>query len=177
MAMIQRWGSIDRLTHWLLLIGVTIEIVSGLPLFSHDWFGFLTFFWQNKLLGYPLHIFAAFALMSAVAIHIGYRAISKKKHSEMWFTKKDLGVSDHHRQTLVWDNQSVSRIGFPSPRRETRLLVRCSFGAPVFRTQRTAYVVWSDIRVVHIGSGCPRPRIRADDCFGRGTLPILGHTR
>ena len=87
--MIRRWGAIDRLTHWLLMIGVTIEIVSGLPLFSANWFGFLVFLWHNRLLGYPLHIFAAVALMGAVGIHIGYRLI-KRERSEMWLTQKDL---------------------------------------------------------------------------------------
>jgi len=110
---IRRWSVVDRLTHWLLLIGVTIEILSGLPLFSNTYFGFLLPLWTSSVVAYPLHIIAAFALVGAVAIHLVYRLI--RRHSQMWMNAKDwndLGAIAKHWVGLSKD---YPELGFHHP--------------------------------------------------------------
>jgi cytochrome b subunit of formate dehydrogenase len=87
--MLEKWGMVDRITHVFLVVGVTFNILTGLPLFDKEIFGFLLPLWQFELLGVRLHILAAALLVGALLIHASYRLLVWKA-SEIWLTMSDI---------------------------------------------------------------------------------------
>jgi formate dehydrogenase subunit gamma len=88
--MLTKWSGIDRLTHWLLFIGVTTAIITGLPIFEESLFGFLLPLRQVPLPPpFTIHFIGALLMIAAVLIHVVYRAASGRS-SEIWFGSKDI---------------------------------------------------------------------------------------
>lgn len=115
MAMIQKWGAVDRLTHWLLIIGITTAIVTGLPLFDVATFGFLLPLWQIRLpFNLTVNLVAAILIMAAALIHVTYRAASRRSTEIMFGSNdfKDFSTITKHWFGLTKD---YPRLGFHHP--------------------------------------------------------------
>jgi cytochrome b subunit of formate dehydrogenase len=87
---IEKWGVVDRVTHVFLVVGVSLNILTGLPLFDKEVFGFLLPLWQIEFpFGLRLHILAAALLVVALALHLSYRLLIHKP-SEIRLTMSDI---------------------------------------------------------------------------------------
>jgi formate dehydrogenase subunit gamma len=118
MTMIQKWGAVNRLSHWLLTIGVTVTIITGLPLFAPSIFGFLAPLRQVVLpLGFldlTIHFVAALLIMVAALIHVLHRLVSSKSTS-VWFGWKDLREFGTIAKHWFGATKNYPRLGYHHP--------------------------------------------------------------
>jgi cytochrome b subunit of formate dehydrogenase len=118
MAMIQKWGAVNRLSHWLLTIGVTISIITGLPLFAPSIFGFLAplrgVVLSLGFLDLTIHFVAALFIMVAALIHVLYRLVSSKSTSA-WFGWKDLREFGTIAKHWFGATKDYPRLGYHHP--------------------------------------------------------------
>jgi len=109
---VQRWSLLDRVAHWLLMVSVVILILTGLPLFHPEWFGFLgrLFTGTGRAL---LHRVSAVLLAAAATTHLCYRTRNPK--TEVVITAKD--IKDMVAITLHWFGlrKEYPEIGFHHP--------------------------------------------------------------
>ena len=114
--MIERWGIVDRVNHWLLLVGVLLGVTTGLPLYIPEIFGFI-----NRLLP-PIalvnsttgpHLGGAVLLIAAAILHSVHACV--KRQTAMLPTRKD--VSDFVAIAKHWFNPSKKYplLGFHHP--------------------------------------------------------------
>jgi cytochrome b subunit of formate dehydrogenase len=141
MSMIRRWGFTEIFAHWLLIIGVLINIVTGLPLFDQSLFGFLTPLWQQLYIPYnlTLHIFAAFLLVAAAVIHVASKAVTRKP-TEAMLTNKDL--SDLGAIMKHWFNSSSKypELGFHHPGEKAVFWLAAVLG--LLMTGASGFIMW-----------------------------------
>lgn len=113
---IERWGVVDRVNHWLLLVGVLLGVITGLPLYIPEIFGFI-----NRLLP-PIalvnsttgpHLGGAVLLIAAAILHSVHAGVNRQ--TSMLPTKKD--VSDFVAIAKHWFNPSKKYplLGFHHP--------------------------------------------------------------
>ena len=116
--MIQKWGAVDRLSHWLLTIGVTITIITGLPLFAPSVFGFLLplrgVIVPLGFLDLTIHFVAALLIMIAALIHVLYRLASRKS-TGVWFGWKDLREFGTIAKHWFGATKDYPRLGYHHP--------------------------------------------------------------
>ena len=90
MQMIEKWSTVERVNHWLLLIGITTAIITGLPLYDVAAFGFLSALRQLRLpFGITIHLIGATLILVAAIIHVVYRATTRRP-TEIMFGLKDI---------------------------------------------------------------------------------------
>ncbi|MFQ6086004.1 MAG: cytochrome b/b6 domain-containing protein [Candidatus Bathyarchaeia archaeon] len=108
---IVRWGAVDRLTHWLLIIGVSFAVLTSLPSFDTRLFGWLSL---PNVLARNLHLASGMLLMAAALIHIVYRIVKPRK-TRIFPSGKDF--SDFGQIVRHWFDKSkpYPKLGFHHP--------------------------------------------------------------
>ncbi len=113
---IERWGVVDRINHWLLFAGVLLGVITGLPLFFPEIFGFV-----NRLLP-PIavinsttgpHLGGAVLLIAAATLHSVHGLV--KRRTAVFPNRKD--VTDFMAITRHWFDPSKKYplLGFHHP--------------------------------------------------------------
>ena len=81
---IKRWSRLARITHWLLLIGVSIGFVTGLPVLDGELFGFLYNLMGGEVVREALHYYATIILLAPAIPLIVARAVQARGEEWWW---------------------------------------------------------------------------------------------
>ncbi len=81
---VRRWSRLARITHWLLLLGVSIGFVTGLPVLDGELFGFLYNLMGGEIVRETLHYYATIILLVPAIPLIIARAVQARGEEWWW---------------------------------------------------------------------------------------------
>ena len=81
---VRRWSRLARITHWLLLIGVTIGFITGLPVLDGELFGFLYDLMGGEFVRENLHYYVTIAFLAPAIPLIVARALQARGEEWWW---------------------------------------------------------------------------------------------
>lgn len=108
-----RWSIVDRVTHWMLISGFLIALVTSLPLFDVSIFGALggvmPNYWARNL-----HLAAGFLLTGAAILHVGYRIVARKA-TGIFPTGRDISNLKRMASNWLGRTREYPKLGFHHP--------------------------------------------------------------
>jgi cytochrome b subunit of formate dehydrogenase len=168
---IKRWGVVDRVTHWLLFAGVLLAVITGLPLFSPEIFGFANQLLPSRAVTNSItgpHLGGAILLIAAALLHFAHALV--KKRTAILPTRRDF--SDFIAIIRHWFDASKEYppLGFHHPGEKTVYWGGAVIGLALLGT--SGIMLW-------LTDMCPSCQTLAlvlhDIGFGMTSVLVLGH--
>ncbi|MCP8320272.1 MAG: cytochrome b/b6 domain-containing protein [archaeon] len=112
---IPRWGTAERLEHFTIMVLIPTFIVSGLPLFIREWFGWMLVPPLTVDLFRDVHKVAA-GLYTVVAIfHVFYHTIGLRRGTRVFMARRDFKDTITTIKYYFGFTKEMPKIGFHYP--------------------------------------------------------------
>ncbi len=121
--MVRRWSKLARATHWLLLLGVTIGFITGLPVFDGKLFGFIYNVLGGEEVRETLHYYVTIILLAPAIPLIIARAIQARGEEWWWPSWREIRDAFTVMARWLGITKKYPLIGFHHPIEKLFLLL------------------------------------------------------
>jgi formate dehydrogenase gamma subunit len=110
-----RWGTAERLEHFIIMVLIPVFIITGLPILSREWFGWMLVPPITIDAFRDIHKLAAGIYGSVAIFHVLYHTIGLRKKTTIWVNGKDFKDAITTIKYYFGLSKELPRIGFHHP--------------------------------------------------------------